>query len=276
MLLLGGSCSDAAVMNTTTDKSRVNENEVLSPDTTGNKKTKKWLKLTAKDRQSTPVHVKSRKQKERDTARIHSFIQRKNIIRALPFSGMRNSAFVHYLDISNVLKTELKSVKQKIFKEKNTNLEQQKCIEALKIQLKNQQIIESERDQFKQELENLRQQKEESASRINVQEYVNQIQELKDQVIEKDGTVKMVQDLYYMRSTEFTDEIQSLKNEKQALEKEKADLCSKVNFQADSISQLTFQLQDLNHELHLVSRQNQQRPNNNNRHYNNRRGGRFR
>ncbi|CAG2204102.1 unnamed protein product [Mytilus edulis] len=124
--------------------------------------------------------------------------------------------------------SELKSVKQKIFKEKNKNLEQQKCIEALKIQLKNQQIIESERDQFKQELENLRQQKEESASRINVQEYVDQIQELKDQVIEKDGTVKMVQDLYYMRSTEFTDEIQSLKNEKQALEKEKADLCSKV------------------------------------------------
>ncbi|CAG2243139.1 PRPH2 [Mytilus edulis] len=215
-------------------------------------------------------------QKERDTARIHSYIQSKNIIRALPFSGMRNSPFIQYLDISNVLKTELKSVKQKIFKEKNTNLEQQKCIEALKIQLKNQQIIESERDQFKQELENLRQQKEESASRINVQEYVNQIQELQEQLIEKDGTVKMVQDLYYLRSTEFTDEIQSLKNEKQALEKEKADLCSKVNFQADSISQLTFQLQDLNHELHLVSRQNQQRPNNNNRHYNNRRGGRFR
>ncbi|VDI75516.1 Hypothetical predicted protein [Mytilus galloprovincialis] len=140
---------------------------------------------------------------------------------------MRNSAFVHYLDISNVLKTELKSVKQKIFKEKNTNLEQQKCIEALKIQLINQKIIESERDQFKQELKNLRQQKEESASRINVQEYVNQIQELKDQVIDKDKTVKMVQDLYYLRSTEFTDEIQSLKNEKEALEKEKADLCSK-------------------------------------------------
>ncbi|VDH94011.1 Hypothetical predicted protein [Mytilus galloprovincialis] len=104
-----------------------------------------------------------------------------------------------------------------ITQEKNTNLEQQKCIEALKIQLKNQQIIESERDQFKKELENLRQQKEESASRINVQEYVNQIQELKDQVIEKDKTVKMVQDLYYMRSTEFTDEIETLKNEKSDL-----------------------------------------------------------
>ncbi|CAG2186435.1 unnamed protein product [Mytilus edulis] len=141
---------------------------------------------------------------------------------------MRNSPFIQYLDISNVLKTELKSVKQKIIKEKNTNLEHQKCIEALKTQLKNQQIIESERDQFKQELENLSQQKEESVARINVQEYVNQIQELQEQLIEKDGTVKMVQDLYYLRSTEFTDEIQSLKNEKQALEKEKADLCSKA------------------------------------------------
>ncbi|CAG2218604.1 unnamed protein product [Mytilus edulis] len=117
---------------------------------------------------------------------------------------MRNSAFVQYLDIANVIKTELKSVKQKIFKEKNTNLEQRKCIEALKIQLNNQQIIESERDQFKQELENLRQQKEESASRINVQEYVNQIQELKDQVIEKDKTVKMVILLLKISEAMFT------------------------------------------------------------------------
>ncbi|CAG2199483.1 PRPH2 [Mytilus edulis] len=117
-------------------------------------KNKCFSKVT-KDSKSKSVSVKSKKQKERDTARIHSYIQSKNIIRALPFSGMRNSPFIQYLDISNVLKTELKSVKQKIFKEKNTNLEQQKCIEALKIQLKNQQIIESERDQFKQELENL-------------------------------------------------------------------------------------------------------------------------
>ncbi|CAG2224393.1 unnamed protein product [Mytilus edulis] len=188
---------------------------------------------------------------------------------------MRNSAFVHYLDISNVLKTELKSVKQKIFKEKNTNLEQQKCIEALKIQLKNQQIIESERDQFKQELENLRQQKEESAPLIDVQEYEQQIQKLQHSLEEEKKCVKLVHELFALRCSEFSDEKQSLENKKQALEKEMADLCSKVNFQADSISQLTFQLQDLNHELHLVSFQNQQRPNQN-RHYNNRRGGRFR
>ncbi|CAC5367514.1 unnamed protein product [Mytilus coruscus] len=193
----------------------------------GHYSSKCFSKVT-KDRKSTPVHVKSRKQKERDIARIHRYIERKNIIRALPFSGMRNSAFVQYLDIANVLKTELKSVKQKIFKEKNTNLEQQKCIEDLKLQLKNQQIIESERDQFKQELEYLRQQKEESVSRINVQEYVNQIQELKEQVIEKDKTVKMVHDLYYLRSTEFSDEIQTLK-------KEKSDLHSKLQFHEHSI-----------------------------------------
>ena len=220
--------------------------------------------------------MKSRKQKERDIARIHSYIERKNIIRALPFSGMRNSAFIQHLDIANVLKTELNSVKSKLSEEKRKNSEHQQYIQDLKFQMNHIESVKSERDQFKQELANISKHKEENASRINVQEYVNQIQELKDQVIEKDKTVKMVQDLYFMRSTEFTDEIETLKNEKQALEKEKADLCSKVNFQADSISQLTFQLQDLNHELHLVSRQNQQRPNNNNRHYNNRRGGRFR
>ncbi|VDI35054.1 Hypothetical predicted protein [Mytilus galloprovincialis] len=227
----------------------------------------KCFSKAAKDIKRTTVRVKSRKQKERDSARIDSYIERKNIIRASPFSGMRNSAFVQYLDITNVLKTELKSVKQKIFKEKNTNLEQQKCIEALKIQLKNQQIIESERDQFKQELENLRQQKEESASRINAQEYVNQIQELKDQVIEKDKTVKMVQDLYYLRSTEFTDEIDTLKNEK-------SDLHSKLQLHENSIKQLTAELQNLRHKNYMLSSsQNQQRPNYNNRHYNSRRGG---
>ncbi|CAG2235007.1 unnamed protein product [Mytilus edulis] len=91
----------------------------------------------------------------------------------------------------------------------------------------NQQIIESERDQLRQELKNIRQQKKESASSINVQEYVHQIQELKDQVIEKDKTVKMVQDLYFMRSTEFTDEIETLKNEK-------SDLHSKLQSQDNS------------------------------------------
>ena len=114
----------------------------------GHYSSKCFSKVT-KDSKSISVSVKSRKQKERDTARINSYIQCKNIIRALPFSGMRNSPFIQYLDISNVLKTELKSVKQKIIKEKNTNLEHQKCIEALKTQLKNQQIIKSERDQFK-------------------------------------------------------------------------------------------------------------------------------
>ncbi|CAG2218183.1 unnamed protein product [Mytilus edulis] len=183
---------------------------------------------------------------------------------------MRNSAFVQYLDIANVIKTELKSVKQKIFKEKNINLKQQKCIEDLKFQLKNQQIIESERDQLRQELKNIRQQKKESASSINVQEYVHQIQELKDQVIEKDKTVKMVQDLYFMRSTEFTDEIETLKNEK-------SDLHSKLQSQDNSVKQLTEELQNLRHENYMLSSsQNQQRPNYNNRHYNNRRGGRFR
>lgn len=53
------------------------------------------------------------------------------------------------------------------------------------------------RYQFKQELENIRNQKKESASRINEQDYIHQIQKLQDSVIEKDKTVKMVHDLYY-------------------------------------------------------------------------------
>ncbi|CAC5379294.1 unnamed protein product [Mytilus coruscus] len=135
-----------------------------------------------------PIIVKSRKQKERDTARIHSYIERKNIIRALPFSNMRNSAFVQYLDIAHMLKTELISVKQKILQERNKNSEQQKYIEDLKFQLNTLQGIKFEKDQLEQDLENLRLQKEQSASPINVQEYVHQIQELQKQVKEKDKT----------------------------------------------------------------------------------------
>lgn len=49
---------------------------------------------------STPVRVKSKQQKERDTTRIHSYIQRKIIIRALLFSGMISSALIQYLIIA--------------------------------------------------------------------------------------------------------------------------------------------------------------------------------
>lgn len=214
--------------------------------------------------------MKSRKQKERDIARIHSYIERKNIIRALPFSGMRNSAFIQHLDIANVLKTELNSVKSKLSEEKRKNSEHQRYIQDLKFQMNHLESVKSERDQFKQELANISKHKEENTSRINVQEYVNQIQELKDQVIEKDKTVKMVQDLYFMRSTEFTDEIETLKNEK-------SDLHSKLQSQEKSVKQLTEELQSLQHENYMLSSsQHQQRPNYNNRHYNNRRGGRFR
>ncbi|CAC5388877.1 unnamed protein product [Mytilus coruscus] len=157
----------------------------------------KCFSKEAKNRQSKSIIVKSRKQKERDAARIHSYIERKNIIRALPFSGMRNLAFVQYLDIANVLKTELISVKQTILQERNKNSEQQKYIEYLKFQLNTLQGIKFKKDQLEQDLENLRLQKELSASPINVQEYVHQIQELQEQVKEKDKTVKMVHDLYY-------------------------------------------------------------------------------
>ncbi|XP_071150464.1 probable DNA double-strand break repair Rad50 ATPase [Mytilus edulis] len=183
---------------------------------------------------------------------------------------MRNSAFIQHLDIANVLKIELKGVKSKLSEEKWKNSEQQQHIQDFTFQLNHLESVKYERDQFKQELANISKHKEESASRLNVQEYVNQIQELKDRVIEKDKTVKMVQDLYFMRSTEFTDEIETLKNEK-------SDLHSKLQSQENSVKQLTKELQSLRHENYMLSSsQHQQRPNYNNRHYNNRRGGRFR
>ncbi|CAG2202708.1 unnamed protein product [Mytilus edulis] len=183
---------------------------------------------------------------------------------------MRNSAFIQNLDIANVLKTELNSVKSKLSEEKRKNSDQQQYIQDLKFQMNHLESIISERDQFKQELENIRQQKEESASRINVQEYEHQIQKIQHNLDEEKKTVKMVQDLYYMRSTEFTDEIETFKNEN-------SDLHSKLQIHENSIKQLTAELQNLRHENYMLSSsQNQQRPNYNNRHYNSRRGGRFR
>ncbi|CAC5412629.1 unnamed protein product [Mytilus coruscus] len=189
---------------------------------------------------------------------MNSYIERKISSELLPFSGMRNSAFVQYLDIANVLKTELKKCKTENFQEKNTNLEQQKVHRGLKTSTKEPTGYRIR----------------EISSSKNLKTFVNRkkkvFRELKEQVIEKDKTVKMVHDLYYLRSTEFSDEIQTLK-------KEKSDLHSKLQFHEYSIKQLTEELQSLRHENYMLSSsQNQQRPNYNNRHYNNRRGGRFR
>ncbi|VDI24755.1 Hypothetical predicted protein [Mytilus galloprovincialis] len=180
----------------------------------------KCFSKAAKDRQSTPVQVKSRKQKERDIARISSYIERKNIIRALPFSGMRNSAFIQHLDIASVLKTELNGVKSKLSEEKRKNSEQQQYIQDLKSKLNHLESVKSERDQCKQEIENIRKQKEESAPLIDVQEYEQQIQKLQHSLEEENKCVKLVHELFALRCSEFSDEKQSLENKKQALEKE--------------------------------------------------------
>lgn len=101
---------------------------------------------------------------------------------------------------------------------------------------------------------------------IDVPAYLHQIQELQEQVIKKDKTVKMVHALYYLRSTAFTDEIQTSTNEK-------SDLYSKLQFYGNSIKQLTEERFSLRHG---VLQKNQQRPDHHNRNYNNRRGGCFR
>lgn len=68
---------------------------------------------------------------------MNSYIQRKNIIRALPFFGLRNEDFFQYLDIANVLTTELNGVRLKLSEKKRKDLEQHKYIQGLKFQLNN-------------------------------------------------------------------------------------------------------------------------------------------
>ncbi|CAG2247524.1 unnamed protein product [Mytilus edulis] len=143
---------------------------------------------------------------------------------------MRNSAFIQHLDIASVLKTELNGVKSKLSEEKRKNSEQQQYIQDLKSKLNHLESVKSERDQCKQEIENIRKQKEESAPLIDVQEYEQQIQKLQHSLEEEKKCVKLVHELFALRCSEFSDEKQSLENKKQALEKEKADLCSKLCF----------------------------------------------
>ena len=61
---------------------------------------------------SVPLkRTKSTKKKERDNNRMRKFLEKRNLLRELPFSNIRNTAFLNCLHVSAGLKEELKCVK---------------------------------------------------------------------------------------------------------------------------------------------------------------------
>lgn len=59
---------------------------------------------------SSSVRIKSRRQQQRDKQRMTSYYERKNTLRELPFSNVRNSVLIKFFDNSTAVKVELKTV----------------------------------------------------------------------------------------------------------------------------------------------------------------------
>lgn len=72
--------------------------------------------------------VKSKKQKNRDIQRITKYVTTRKLMEELPFSKIRNNAFINSLDLSAHIKTELKSVKEKL-----TSVQKSKSQELCKL-----------------------------------------------------------------------------------------------------------------------------------------------
>ncbi|CAC5392467.1 unnamed protein product [Mytilus coruscus] len=75
---------------------------------------------------------KSGRQIQRDRKRMDTYIQNKKTCRELPFSNLKDINFGKYLDVTCVIKTELKKVKQKF---KNDQINQQNRVNELQSEL---------------------------------------------------------------------------------------------------------------------------------------------
>ena len=60
-----------------------------------------------------PKH-KSRACRKRDQERITKYLERKSFLHEMPFSNLRNTAFLNSLDVTNSIRSELQSVKLKL------------------------------------------------------------------------------------------------------------------------------------------------------------------
>ena len=63
---------------------------------------------------------KSEKKRERDHSRMRKFLEKRNLLRELPFSDIRNTAFLNCLHASTGLREELKCVKRQLKDIKNS------------------------------------------------------------------------------------------------------------------------------------------------------------
>ncbi|CAG2227365.1 unnamed protein product [Mytilus edulis] len=89
-------------------------------------------------------HQKSARQIQRDKKRMDTYIQNKKTCRELPFSNLKDTNFGKYLDVTCVIKTELKNVKQKF---KDDQINQQNRVNELQSQLEKlvNEIIQARR-----------------------------------------------------------------------------------------------------------------------------------
>ncbi|KAK3097751.1 hypothetical protein FSP39_012809 [Pinctada imbricata] len=218
--------------------------------------------------------AKSKGKKDRDSRRISEYFMRKNIMRELPFSSLRPTAFQETVTNCSALKIELKIVKQKL---EMCKKEQDKHIRTLS---ENLETSKEENDDLKKEVRDFQKRENEMQKKLSTFENLNKelkenlesvtkreneaseklkrfgnteqtsatIRELQVQLDSKCSFIDFITERYHEMQNEYCEKLES---EKKFAEKEKRlreqteevcrekirELEATINFQLDLIRQ---------------------------------------
>lgn len=92
---------------------------------------------TRQENQLSNQKSKSIKKKERDMVRLKLYLAKKQEMREMPFSNLRNSTMMLNLNASHSIKTELQAIKQKLNRTEATKKDQETKMKQCVIQLEN-------------------------------------------------------------------------------------------------------------------------------------------
>lgn len=194
---------------------------------------------------------KSHRKKERDTKRLNEYFERKNAMCVLPFSGIRSTSFQNCLDVTFILRSELKSVKSQLQECKVTH---RKDIIKLQDQL----------SEFKRKNTSLEKQIEDSAIQESktAKQYSDEVSQLKSKLSDSENFVNIITGLNKQTQTWITEQEEKHKTEK-----------DRLIWRHDELYKTIQILSDENYRLKSIQQQtNGQSSNNNklfrgNRHY---------
>lgn len=208
----------------------------------------------------------SEKKKKRDKERLHKYLESKRLMRELPFSNVRVTAFLNTMNITECVKSELNCIKKKL-KEQQTSSEKQ--INELKENLKHSEHeLKQQRTISQQRISDLERRLQEvqhhnnvpgpSENRSLLQEYVNENFKLHQDLDRKNNLMNFMAQRYNETCVEHMTEISKERQEKENLVKQIQDFTTLVDnmktdldIMASENNNLKFQIQQCSQPRHF-------------------------